>query len=116
MADLLTATDESTALEDLHTRGFTDGLPVIIPTPARVSRMVLASGLEADMVLGAMGPGHGIATIEKEIKEKSDELSKLDQEISSAREPIDEIVIQIQPIEEKKKTIEKKEQKTECYY
>ena len=65
MADLLTASDESAALEDLHTRGFTDGLPVIIPTPARVSRMVLASGLEADMVLGAMGPGHGIATIEK---------------------------------------------------
>jgi hypothetical protein len=27
--------------------------------------MVLASGLEADMVLGSMGPGHGIATIEK---------------------------------------------------
>ena len=65
MADLLTASDESAALEDLHTRGFTDGLPVIIPTPARVSRMVLASGLEADMVLGTMGPGHGIATIEK---------------------------------------------------
>ena len=52
-----------------------------------------------------------IATIEKEIKEKSDELSKLDQEISSAREPIDEIVIQIQPIEEKKKTIEKEKLK-----
>ena len=65
MADLLTASDESAALEDLHARGFTDGLPVIIPTPARVSRMVLASGLEADMVLGTMGPGHGIATIEK---------------------------------------------------
>ena len=48
MADLLTASDESAALEDLHTRG-----------------MVLASGLEADMVLGTMGPGHGIATIEK---------------------------------------------------
>ena len=57
MADLLTAADESAALEDLHTRGFTDGLPVIIPTPARASRMVLASGLEADMVLGTMGPG-----------------------------------------------------------
>ncbi|MBT4381197.1 MAG: hypothetical protein HOD26_20565 [Gammaproteobacteria bacterium] len=65
MADLLTAADESVALEDLHTKGFTDGLPVIIPTPARVSRMVLATGLEADMVLGTMGPGHGIATIEK---------------------------------------------------
>ena len=27
--------------------------------------MVLASGLEADMMLGTMGPGHGIATVEK---------------------------------------------------
>lgn len=52
-----------------------------------------------------------IATIEKEIKDKSDELSKLDQEISSAREPIDEIMIQIQPIEENKKTIEKEKLK-----
>ena len=43
----------------------TDGLPVIIPTRERVTRMVLASGLDADMVLGTMGPGHGIATIEK---------------------------------------------------
>ena len=65
MADLLTAADEATALEDLHARGFTDGLPVVIPTPARVNRMVLSSGLEADMVLGAMGPGYGIATLEK---------------------------------------------------
>ena len=65
MADLLTAADEAAALEDLHARGFTDGVPVVIPTPARVSRMVLASGLEADMVLGTMGPGHGVATIEK---------------------------------------------------
>ncbi len=52
-----------------------------------------------------------LATIEKEIKEKSDELSKLDQEISSAREPIDKIVMQIQPIEEKKKIIEKEKLK-----
>lgn len=65
MADLLTAADEAAALEDLHNRGFTDGLPVVIPTPARVSRMVLASGQEADMVLGTMGPLGGIATMEK---------------------------------------------------
>ena len=52
-----------------------------------------------------------LATIEKEIKEKSDELSKLDQEISTAREPIDKIVMQIQPIEEKKKIIEKEKLK-----
>lgn len=52
-----------------------------------------------------------LATIEKEIKEKSDELSKLDQEISSASEPIDKIVMQIQPIEEKKNIIEKEKLK-----
>ena len=65
MADLLSATDEATALEDLHAKGCTDGLPVVIPTPQRVSRMVLASGQDADMLLGTMGPGHGTATIEK---------------------------------------------------
>lgn len=65
MTDLMTANDEAEALETLHARGCTDGLPVIIPTKARVSRMVLASGQEGDMVLGTMGPAHGIATIEK---------------------------------------------------
>ena len=65
MTDLLSAGDEAAALEDLHNRGCTDGLPVVIPTRERVTRMVLASGQDADMVLGTMGPGHGIATIEK---------------------------------------------------
>ncbi len=65
MTDFLTADSEAQALEDLHNHGLTDGLPVVIPTPERVSRMVLASGQDADMVLGTMGPGHGIATMEK---------------------------------------------------
>lgn len=65
MIDLFTAEDEAAALEDLHNRNMTDGLPVIIPTPARVSKMVLASGQDADMVLGTMGPGNGMATLEK---------------------------------------------------
>ncbi len=65
MADLLSAVDEESALEELHQRGCTDGLPVIIPTPERVQRMILASGQDGDMTLGTMGPGHGIATIEK---------------------------------------------------
>lgn len=65
MTDLLTANDEETALEELHKRGCTDGLPVVIPTPRRVDRLVLASGYDADLVLGTMGPGNGIATIEK---------------------------------------------------
>lgn len=65
MTEMLAAADEAAALEDLHERGCTDGLPVVIPTAERVGRMVLASGQEADMVLGTMGPGHGTATIEK---------------------------------------------------
>ena len=65
MTDMLSAADEADALEYLHERGCTDGLPVVIPTAERVTRMVLASGQEADMVLGTMGPGHGTATMEK---------------------------------------------------
>jgi len=65
VTDLLTARDEAAALEDLHLRGCTDGLPVVIPTPGRVDRMVLSSGQEADMVLGVMGPAQGVATLEK---------------------------------------------------
>ena len=65
MTDLFSAADEAAALEDLHNRNMTDGLPVIIPTPARVSKMVLASGQDADMILGTMGPANGIAALEK---------------------------------------------------
>jgi hypothetical protein len=65
MTDLFSAADEAAALEDLHNRNMTDGLPVIIPTPARVSKMVLASGQDADMMLGTMGPANGMATLEK---------------------------------------------------
>lgn len=61
----LEAPDEGAALEQLHDLGCTDGLPVVIPTPERVDRMVLASGLDADLVLGELGPALGVATIEK---------------------------------------------------
>ena len=62
---LLEASDESAAVELLHELGCTDGLPVIVPTAERVERMALASGLDGDLVIGAMGPGLGAATIEK---------------------------------------------------
>ena len=62
---MLEAVDEATALEQLHELGCTDGLPVVVPTKERVARMVLASGQDADMVLGEMGPMMGIATVEK---------------------------------------------------
>lgn len=65
MTDLLEAVDEYQALEDLHEAGCTDGLPVVIPTPERVERMVLASGLDGGLSLGNMGPSGAAATVEK---------------------------------------------------
>ena len=62
---LIEASDEHDALEQLHALGCTDGLPIVIPTPERVERMVLATGLDADVVLGEMGPLGAAATIEK---------------------------------------------------
>ena len=64
-APLLGADTEYEALEELHRLGCTDGLPVVIPTPDRVARMVLATGYDADLVLGAMGPNMGECSIEK---------------------------------------------------
>lgn len=61
----LEAIDEYEALEQLHTLGCTDGLPVVVPTPERVQRMVLATGLDPDMSLGTMGPNQGDCTVEK---------------------------------------------------
>jgi hypothetical protein len=63
--DVLIADTEADALELLHVTGRTDGLPVVIPTAERVARLVLASGLDADVDLGSMGPGGGAATLEK---------------------------------------------------
>lgn len=61
----LTAPDEAAALEWLHEQRCTDGLPVVIPTPERVERLVLASGLDGTLSLGIMGPGGGDATVAK---------------------------------------------------
>jgi len=64
-ASTLQAENEDQALEQLHAMGCTDGLPVVVPTPERVARMVLATGYDADLVLGDMGPNIGQCTIEK---------------------------------------------------
>jgi len=61
----ISAIDEADAVEQLHAMGCTDGLPVVVPTPERVARMVLATGYDADMVLGDMGPNMGSCTLEK---------------------------------------------------
>ena len=62
---MLSAASEAEALEQMHALGLTDGLPVVIPTPERVAMMVLATGLDADLELGVMGPAHGVASVEK---------------------------------------------------
>ena len=65
MSDTLHADSEFDAVEELHRLGCTDGLPVIVPTTTRVARMTLAAGVDADAVLGTMGPLHGVCTVEK---------------------------------------------------
>lgn len=63
---VLEARDEDAAIEALHRDRRTDGLPVIVPTPERVDRMLLHSnGLDADLVIGAVPPGGGLLTVEK---------------------------------------------------
>jgi hypothetical protein len=61
----LDAPDEHSAAEALHALGCTDGLPIVVPTPERVARLVLATGMDGELSLGAMGPSFGAATVEK---------------------------------------------------
>ena len=62
---VLHAADEAAALAELHRLGCTDGLPVVIPTPERVERLVLAAVEDPTTSLGVMGPLNSATTIEK---------------------------------------------------
>src|SRR5262249_13292334 len=46
-------------------RQWSDGLPLIAPTPEKVERMVAGSRRAADDVIGILEPGFGIATVQK---------------------------------------------------
>jgi hypothetical protein len=50
-------------LEDMFERGWTDGLPVVPPTPERVERML--GGRDPGRSLGALPPAGGVATLER---------------------------------------------------
>ena len=50
--------------DEFEARGWSDGLPVVAPTAARVRAMVAAAGRDADEELGTMPPRHGIVTPE----------------------------------------------------
>lgn len=53
------------AIEEMYRAGYTDGLPVIPPTPERVESMVRASGHGANEVVAALDPAMAEATVEK---------------------------------------------------
>ena len=48
-----------------YQRGWTDGLPIVPPTPERFERMLKESGLDPDLEIGRIEPRLGIATIGK---------------------------------------------------
>jgi hypothetical protein len=50
-------------LEDMFERGWTDGLPVVPPTPDRVDAML--GGRDGAVSLGRVAPAHGEATLER---------------------------------------------------
>lgn len=49
---------------EAHKRGWTDGLPVIPPTKARVAAMVAASGRDPHDVVAVLAPRAGMASVE----------------------------------------------------
>ena len=53
------------SIEECFERGWTDGLPVVPPTPAGLERMIRASGREPNDVVGILPPKEGLVTVEK---------------------------------------------------
>ena len=66
VVDRITVADDPEAIFELFTReGWTDGLPIVPPTAARVAEMLASTDLEAGASLGPMAPRWGEATITK---------------------------------------------------
>jgi hypothetical protein len=64
-AAIVEADDLDAAIELCHARGWTDGLPVLPPTPERVARMIDGAGLPADQELGFYALRNRPVTVEK---------------------------------------------------
>ncbi|ETX09031.1 MAG: hypothetical protein ETSY2_01865 [Candidatus Entotheonella gemina] len=62
---LVPAPDDFDAQIDwLHRQGWTDGLPVVPPTPARVEAMMVGIGRQPEALIGLVPPRWGTATVE----------------------------------------------------
>ena len=60
----LDLTDDSLQ-EYFEQQGWTDGLPVVAPTPERVAAMIAGSGLAANTEIAAIAPGYALCSVEK---------------------------------------------------
>jgi hypothetical protein len=66
MSQTTDTTDELLEVNELfYRRGWTDGLPIIPPTRARVDRMIAGGGRPAEAVVGRIPPKWGEASIER---------------------------------------------------
>jgi hypothetical protein len=66
MVERITVADDPEAIFELFSReGWTDGLPIVPPTEARVAQMLAGSDLDPSFSLGPMPPRWGEATIAK---------------------------------------------------
>ncbi len=52
-------------IEACYERGWTDGLPVVPPTPLRVVRMLAATELDPDEIIGSVPPDYIACSVEK---------------------------------------------------
>src|SRR3954470_5159107 len=57
--------DEAELVEDYHARGWTDGLPIVAPTPERVVEFLAVSGLAPDEILGEVRTRQVVVTAEQ---------------------------------------------------
>jgi hypothetical protein len=62
---LQTSDDIESVFETMYNKGWTDGLPVIPPTPERVARMLATTTRRPDEVIAQLPPLRADATIEK---------------------------------------------------
>ena len=56
--------DEGALLEDYYARGWTDGLPIVAPTPERVEQFLAAAQLSPETVLGEVATRDVVVTAE----------------------------------------------------
>ncbi|MBI3964568.1 MAG: hypothetical protein HY329_02950 [Chloroflexi bacterium] len=64
-ADWLDFDDFDAAIEHCYASGWTDGLPILLPTEKRVRQILDAVPRDPLEVVGIVPPGRGIATVEK---------------------------------------------------